>query len=1291
MAQDGKGSGLLGISEGTQEGQGHPIGCRPTKSRFLRDIQPRTDPNSEPTNKFATFNSRLKLYTKPQKFKKPLIIKPTSEVVDNSDNLVISPKDEGSRFNASKHDPLTLNRSITAGNRPFNTMRSISNLRSPEPVPNSPTEFLGRDAGGEVDPRPHLPTDTSSGPTLNQSLEANYKVPIKKLRNVRSEFFTNSTKTLTSMLPRMDRLNLFGKGSTLKGHPISPTITDGLPPLKASSNTGTTRNGSEPDPYTEVGPESPISPAMDKNMTSFPLGEASAEPSPVPVEDVGEGPVATPEPFVYGALLTEVSYQFYKLLANHGPFDGPKVFTGREAVDLIGTVLGTGDRGVALLAGRALEAQHFFIHAAQDLLIPATQALRLQDSLYETYKLDPQFETIDTLTEDAFHGALPVGVLTALTDCYSPTCSPETRCYSITCPRRLGGPSPAELAAEVSRSPQEAAKAEQRLWANFVAREIVSGVSERERKRQEIIFELIYTERDFVADLELIRELYLLPLLNSDVVGEGFVDQVFSNVLEVHAASARRSQSLHELQQRSPVVRGLGACLLENLGSFEPFRAYGANQVYSKRRLAETIKESPPLEEFLRNQARHPECRKLPLQSFLARPTTRLGRYPLLLEAILKHTEEGSSDAEHLPAVIEGIKGVLSEINVRAGIADNRVRIDDIRSHLVGPPEVLEELDLGSDARVLVREGVFKKKSGVEFVEIFVFLFDTHLLMAKKRKSPRNPENYELKVSKKPIQLDLLSLPDPEDHPLIKPIASAPIPIVALEAHRATSFPLTVCHLGRQGGTYTLYCTSLAEKLKWQAVIGDQLAKVLANRMVFQVQPLADRATCPVPGIYCTATYDSARTVLLGADDGIYIRAGGEPTFSLAFQLDRVKRLEVLEDCDLVLALSERTLYALPLGPIAKRSRDQGVAEKLKSGVDFFSVGSCLGRTLVCAVRTTALSTTGRLYQPYAARKSLGGPRAFLTALGPKRPLEFFKEFYIPSESFGVYFLKSKLCVACAKGFEVLDLASLRPQGLLNPADPHLGFVFSRGEAIKPVAFFRIREGRFFVCYDAFGFFVDRAGQLEAGAPVLHWKGGPKAFTLHYPYVLAFDPSFVEVCSLETGEVRQILRTNHTVTLRTGVEAIHLLDQAHLPDAWKLKELTLNRSHPTNVAFRKGLKEARTSKRRGMIGARPIPPYRPRIAPDPPRLNPGCIVVYKLETAFKLPLDARGLLRSHGGPTQPLRRQGLQVWLAWRPRLSTSPWGQRVKRHRPTLSAQAPAATSDHRNPNSILTPWAFK
>ena len=67
-------------------------------------------------------------------------------------------------------------------------------------------------------------------------------------------------------------------------------------------------------------------------------------------------------------------------------------------------------------------------------------------------------------------------------------------------------------------------------------------------------------------------------------------------------------------------------------------------------------------------------------------------------------------------------------------------------------------------------------------------------------------------------------------------------------------------------------------------------------------------------------------------------------------------------------------------------------------------------------------------------------------------------------ESYSIHFLKTKLCVGCTKGFEIVDLDSLDTQGLLDPEDSSLDFV-TRSEAVKPMAIYRI-ENEFLLCYD---------------------------------------------------------------------------------------------------------------------------------------------------------------------------------------------------------------------------------
>jgi hypothetical protein len=51
------------------------------------------------------------------------------------------------------------------------------------------------------------------------------------------------------------------------------------------------------------------------------------------------------------------------------------------------------------------------------------------------------------------------------------------------------------------------------LWIHTVPKEIVDSVSDQERQRQEAINEVIYTERDFVRDMEYLRDVRLRFLI----------------------------------------------------------------------------------------------------------------------------------------------------------------------------------------------------------------------------------------------------------------------------------------------------------------------------------------------------------------------------------------------------------------------------------------------------------------------------------------------------------------------------------------------------------------------------------------------------------------------------------------------------------------------------------------------------------------------------------------------------------------------------------------------------------
>lgn len=382
-------------------------------------------------------------------------------------------------------------------------------------------------------------------------------------------------------------------------------------------------------------------------------------------------------PLVYPAQLSKVAKAFKEFVAvSERTKDGlsyKDAFDGREAVDRIAYIIKTTDRNLALLLGRALDAQKFFHDVTYDH--------RLRDSPNELYQFRVRLATPfgsddDGMYHDAptFYDApqtlpvpggslapstsassaasvaspgglrdtpspaltttqaeisqrssgayieteedtFPTGVFTLLTDCYSPTCTRDRLCYSIACPRRLEQqarlnlkPQPG-LKRTISKESLGETKESGALWAESVSKEVLESVSETERRRQELINEVVQTERDFVRDLEYLRDQWIKPLRTRDIVAadrrDDFVTQVFWNVLEVHAVNSKLCELLVKRQKQQAVVDRISDIFLEMVPLFQPFVKYGAHQLYGKYEFEKEKASNPAFAKFVDVSANH--------------------------------------------------------------------------------------------------------------------------------------------------------------------------------------------------------------------------------------------------------------------------------------------------------------------------------------------------------------------------------------------------------------------------------------------------------------------------------------------------------------------------------------------------------------------------------------------------------------------------------------------------------------------------------------------------------------
>ncbi|CAK7221236.1 RHO1 GDP-GTP exchange protein 2 [Sporothrix bragantina] len=855
-------------------------------------------------------------------------------------------------------------------------------------------------------------------------------------------------------------------------------------------------------------------------------------------------------PLVYPAMLSRVAEVFREKIVigdrTKNELSYKNAFSGAEAVDVLSFIIRTTDRNLALLLGRALDAQKFF----HDV----TYEHRLRDSTNEMYQFR---ENVDEMGGDEAASQTTTerssqvnGVFVLLSECYSPTCTRDQLCYSIACPRRLEQVSRLNLKMGPGLQGASGATAmvgeddadvtdEQKLWINSVPKEVADSISDREKKRQEVISEICYTERDFVKDLDYLRDFWILPLRapNSPIPAARrmrVVNTIFSNIIDppaIRAVSARFAKALTERQQKNPIVHNVGDIFMEFVPLFDPFIKYGSRQLEAKYEFENERSNNQAFGRLVDEIERRRESRKLELNGYLTKPTTRLARYPLLLENVLKYTDPDNPDQKDIPRVLTIIRDLLSRVNAESGKAENRFNLRRLDELLEFRPN--EKVDL--KLREANRELVFKsqlKKAPADPPDIVAYLLDHAVLLVRTKQVGKIEK---LKAYKRPIPLELLAIKEMDEvipkGGSVKRSSSSLLPLRNnnADARRNEGWPITFRHLGKAGYELTLYAANQAARQKWLEFIDTAQQRLRARADFLNVTVIPTKFTTAMNKINCAAPFDGGRKLIYGTDNGIYVadRKAREPTLPRrVIEAQAVTQVDILEEYQLLLVLSNRTLLSFPLAALdpnepllAKRPK------KIQSHCTFFKTGICLGRHLVCCVKSSALSTTVKVYEPNdamsKAKNKKGLSKMFNAGQDELKP---FKEFYIPTESTSIHFLKSSLCVASARGFEVVSLLTLETQSLLDQADTSLDFV-ARKENVRPIHIERL-NGEFLLNYSEFSFFVNRNGWRARPEWRIDWEGSPQSFALSYPWILAFEPNFIELRHIETGAVHIVPHKN---------------------------------------------------------------------------------------------------------------------------------------------------------------------
>ncbi|KAI9244297.1 hypothetical protein BDA99DRAFT_448523 [Phascolomyces articulosus] len=763
---------------------------------------------------------------------------------------------------------------------------------------------------------------------------------------------------------------------------------------------------------------------------------------------------------------------------------------------------------------------------------------------------------------------LPNGIFTDLTHCYVPTCVGRKPCYSFACPKREVylyflhiKREENHIDARLARSTTHAylRQQEQPLWSNVVSQHISNNVSQSERKRQETIFELAYTEDGFVKDLEYVNQMWIQPLRKKDIIPlerrETFIDKVFCNIMTIHELNYRFLSALRARQKENPIVAQIGDVVLDFVVQLEPFLLYGARQHEAKYMVDTERSINPKFAAFAEQTERHPSSYRLELDGYLSKPTARLGRYTLILDAILKHTpdDDHHPDRTNIPKATDIIKQFLTRVNEENGKAKNRFDLERIDQKLLFRHDKMD-LRLLDENRKFIKQVKLRKTANPDAPEYHLLLFD-HYLVITKAKLIRQHERYVVK--RKPIPLELLEVT------LQSGMATRPSvdlnrsntsnTVTTLNDPLAPSrfgYPITFQHLGRRGsGPITLFATALPILKPWMEQIQIQQALKSQRTPIFELVPaIQERRFLYDTKVNHLVTFNNGKQYVMATDVGVFVgHTGPSSRPHKVLSIDKAIQVEVLEDAQLLLVLADKTLWEYSLEVLNNQPDKQPAGRRIQGHVPHFHVGTSLNRKLVCVPRVSTLNSTITLFEP-ARPQELVKSKNFLGKL-VRMPasdihLRRFKECYVPSEAWAVELSASLMLITCPRGIVMVDLVTRQPQQMLNPADRSLTFVTERendesrkilrSSSVKHIAVFKTPRNDHLVCYDEYAFYIDSKGNRTYRNFRIEFEGSPEAYAFSYPYVIAFDPNFIEVRHVITGELEQIIRGRDIQCINNG-------------------------------------------------------------------------------------------------------------------------------------------------------------
>ncbi|XP_019751656.1 rho guanine nucleotide exchange factor 1 isoform X3 [Hippocampus comes] len=225
-------------------------------------------------------------------------------------------------------------------------------------------------------------------------------------------------------------------------------------------------------------------------------------------------------------------------------------------------------------------------------------------------------------------------------------------------------------------------------WKELASPEVLSSLSKKETKRQEVINELFATEHAHVRMLSVLQMVFSKPLEREELLTSTELSAIFPNLDEIIEMHYHLYENLKKLRlEDNFIVKSISTTVLNRFEGtegewFQKLTArFCSHQSWALDQIKSRQKKEARFNAFIQEAESKPQCRRLQLKDIIPIEMQRLTKYPLLLENIAKNTED-PGEKERIHQSAECCRKILNHVNEEVKDMENLLTLKDYQRRL---------------------------------------------------------------------------------------------------------------------------------------------------------------------------------------------------------------------------------------------------------------------------------------------------------------------------------------------------------------------------------------------------------------------------------------------------------------------------------------------------------------------------------------------------------------------------------------------------------------------------------